>query len=130
MPRILLVDDEDIFRISLAQRLNLRGYETVDVDNGEDAIKSIRKDSEIDIVLLDRKMPGMDGEQVLKEMKSFRPELQVVMLTAHGSLESAMETGRLDAYSYLNKPCELDELLIKIREAHQNRTKSEPQPPR
>ena len=121
MPRILLVDDEDIFRISLAQRLNLRGYETVDVDNGEDAIKSIRKDSEIDIVLLDRKMPGMDGEQVLKEMKSFRPELQVVMLTAHGSLESAMETGRLDAYSYLNKPCEMADLVKIIESAREDK---------
>ena len=61
MPRILLVGDEDKFRESLAQRLGIRGYDAVDVSNGEDAIKQIRSDSEIDVVLLDLKMPGMDG---------------------------------------------------------------------
>lgn len=121
MPKILLVDDEDQFRTSLAKRLNLRGYETVDVDNGEDAIKQIRKDKDIDIVLLDRKMPAMDGEQALKEMKSFRPELQVIMLTAHGSMESAMETGRLDAYSYLQKPCEMEDLARVIDAAREDK---------
>ena len=121
MPRILLVDDEEKFRVPLAQRLNLRGYETADVDNGEDAIKLIRKHSDIDIVLLDRKMPGMDGEQTLKELKSFRPELQVIMLTAHGSMESAMETGRLDAYAYLEKPCELDDLVRVIEAAREDK---------
>lgn len=117
MAKVLLVDDEEKFRTSLARRMNLRGYETVEVDNGEDAVKQIRADGEIDIVLLDRKMPGMSGEQALKEMKSFRPELQVIMLTGQSTLESAMETGRLEAYSYLRKPYELDELLAVVDQA-------------
>lgn len=121
MPKVLLVDDEDQFRQSLAHRLNLRDYETLDVNNGEDAIKLIRQDNEIDIVLLDRKMPGMDGEQVLREMKNFRPELQIVMLTAHGSMESAMETGRLDAYAYLQKPVEFDDLTRVIDSAREDK---------
>ncbi len=121
MPKVLLVDDEHEFRQSLAKRLNLRGYETVDVDNGEDAIKQIRQESEIDIVLLDRQMPGMDGEQALREMKSFRPELQIIMLTAHGSMESAMETGRLDAYSYLQKPAEFEDLVKEIDKAREDK---------
>jgi len=124
MPRVLLVDDEDQFRKSLAQRLSLRGYETVDVSNGEAAIKAIRQDSEIDVVLLDRKMPIMDGEQALKEMKSFRPELQIVMLTAHGTMESAMETGRLDAYSYLQKPCEMEDLVKIIESAREDKVQA------
>jgi solute carrier family 13 (sodium-dependent dicarboxylate transporter), member 2/3/5 len=116
MPRILLVDDEEQFRNSIVKRLNLRNYETIDVNNGEDAIKLVRSDSDIDIVILDRKMPGMDGEEVLKEIRNYRPALQVIMLTAHASMESAMETGRLEAYSYLEKPCDFDE-LVKVIEA-------------
>jgi len=114
MSRILLVDDEDKFRESLARRLNMRDYETVDVSNGEDAIKRIRQDGEIDVMLLDLRMPGMDGGQVLREAKGFRPELQVIILTGHGSLQSAMEIGKLDAYAYCEKPCELDDLVRNI----------------
>lgn len=121
MAKVLLVDDEEKFRTSLARRMHLRGYETVEVDNGEDAVKRIRADGEIDIVLLDRKMPGMSGEQALKEMKSFRPELQVIILTGQSTLESAMETGRLEAYSYLRKPYDLDDLLKLVDQARQDK---------
>ncbi|PKK85011.1 MAG: histidine kinase [candidate division Zixibacteria bacterium HGW-Zixibacteria-1] len=121
MPKILLVDDENKFRESLAKRLSLRGYETVDVDNGEDAIKLVRADSDIDVVLLDRKMPGMNGEQVLNEIKSFRPELQVIMLTAFGSLQSAMEIGRLEAYSYMEKPTDFEEIVKTIDAAREDK---------
>jgi len=121
MPKLLLVDDEDTFRTSLARRLSLRGYDTVDVDNGEDAIKAIRSDGDIDVVLLDRKMPGMDGEQVLSELKSFRPELQVIMLTAYGSLQSAMEIGRMEAYAYLEKPTDFEKLIKTIDNAREDK---------
>jgi len=121
MAKVLIVDDENKFRVSLAKRLQLRDIENIDVDNGEDAIKLIRGDHEIDIVLLDRKMPGISGEQTLKELKSFRPELQVIILTGHGSMESAMEIGRLDAYSYLQKPCDLDELIEVIKSAREDK---------
>ncbi|MFH2036647.1 MAG: SLC13 family permease [Candidatus Zixiibacteriota bacterium] len=121
MPKILLVDDEDKFRNSIAKRLNLRDYETVEVNNGEDAIKQVRSDNDIDIVILDRKMPGMDGEEVLKEIRTYRPALQVIMLTAHASMESAMETGRLEAYSYLQKPCDFDELIKVVESARQDK---------
>ena len=78
MPKVLLVDDEDKFREALAKRLNLRGYDTVDADNGDAAFKIIRNDRDIDVVLLDRTMPGMSGEQTLKAIKEIRPEVQVV----------------------------------------------------
>ncbi len=121
MPKILLVDDEELFRTSIVKRLNLRDYETIDVNNGDDAIKLVRNDSDIDIVILDRKMPGMDGEEVLKEIRHYRPALQVIMLTAHASMESAMTTGRLEAYSYLEKPCDFDELVKVIESARQDK---------
>ncbi|MEZ5360233.1 MAG: SLC13 family permease [Candidatus Zixiibacteriota bacterium] len=121
MPKILLVDDEDVFRTSMAQRLQMRGFETVDVNNGDDAIKQVRTDTDIDVVVLDRKMPHMDGEEVLKEIRNYRPALQVIMLTAHASMESAMETGKLEAYAYLEKPCEFDELVKVIESARQDK---------
>ncbi|MFH1862336.1 MAG: SLC13 family permease [bacterium] len=121
MPKILLVDDEDKFRISMSERLKLRGYDNVALARGEDALKAVRKDLEIDVVVLDRKMPGMSGEQVLKELKHFRPELQIIMLTGFGSMDSAVESGRLDAYSYLEKPCEIDELIQVIENARRDK---------
>ncbi len=121
MPKILLVDDEEQFRTSIVKRLNLRNYETIDVNNGDDAIKLVRSDSDIDVVILDRKMPGMDGEEVLKEIRHYRPALQVIMLTAHASMDSAMEIGRLEAYSYLEKPYDFDELVKVIESARQDK---------
>ncbi len=121
MPKVLIVDDEDRFRMSLARRLKMRGYETLDVNNGQDGIKLIRSTPEIDVVVLDRKMPELEGEQVLREMKAFRPELQVIMLTGHGTMQSAMESGRLEAYAYLQKPCEVEELITVIDRAREDK---------
>ncbi len=121
MPKVLLIDDEDKYRTTLAQRLRLHGYENIDLSGGESAVKLIRHDSEIDVVLLDRKMPGMSGEQVLVELKRHRPELQVIMLTGHGSMDSAMETGRHGAYSYLQKPCDFEELTKVIDAARRDK---------
>ena len=117
MSKILLVDDEDRFRTALARRLRTRGYDVVDVDNGEEAIRRIRSDGDIDIAVLDLKMPGMDGIQTLKEMRAFNPAIQAVMLTGHGSLESAKEAGRLEAFKYLQKPCSVEELEAVLGEA-------------
>jgi sodium-dependent dicarboxylate transporter 2/3/5 len=121
MPKILLVDDEDTFRADLAERLQLRGYETIEAGDGEYAIKAARGDDDIDVVLLDLKMPGLSGEQTLAELKKYRPAIQVIMLTGHGSMSSAMETGRLEAYAYLEKPCEMDKLLKTIEAAREER---------
>lgn len=121
MPKVLLIDDEDKFRISLAKRLKLHGFDTVDLNSGEDAVKLVRSDSDIDVVLLDRKMPGMSGEQVLTELKRYRPELQIIMLTGHGTMKSAMETGRLDAYTYLQKPYEFEKLVEVIEAARRDK---------
>jgi len=117
MSRILLVDDEERFRTSLARRLRARGYDVVDVGDGEEAIRQVRSDGQIDIAVLDLKMPGMDGIQTLREMRAFSPAIQAVMLTGHGSLESATDAGRLEAFRYLQKPCEVEELAAVLDEA-------------
>jgi sodium-dependent dicarboxylate transporter 2/3/5 len=117
MSKVLFVDDEERFRTSLAKRLRARGYDVVDVDNGEEAIRRVRQDGEIDIAVLDLKMPGMDGIQTLRELRAFNPAIQAVMLTGHGSLESAKEAGRLEAFKYLQKPCEVEELASVLEEA-------------
>ncbi len=117
MSKVLLVDDEDRFRMSLATRLRRRGFDVIDVDNGEDAIKQARQDDAIEVAIIDLKMPKMDGIQTLKELKAFRPALQAIMLTGHGSLDSAKDAGRLDAFKYIQKPCDLEELVAVLEEA-------------
>ena len=117
MSKVLLVDDEDRFRTSLADRLRARGYDVVDVDNGEDAVKQVRTDSDIEIAVLDLKMPGMDGIQTLQEIRAFNPAIQAIMLTGHGGLDSATEAGRLEAFRFLQKPCTVEELTAVLEEA-------------
>jgi sodium-dependent dicarboxylate transporter 2/3/5 len=117
MPKILLVDDEDAFRVSLRKRLALRGHDVVDLNNGQDAIRMARSDPDLEVVILDRKMPRMSGEEVLQEIRLYRPAIQVIMLTGHGDVQSAMESGRLDAFAYLEKPCDFEQLLQTIEAA-------------
>ncbi len=119
--KILLVDDEDQFRTALAQQLSVRGFDVLDVGNGEDAIKTVRHEDP-QVVILDQKMPGMDGIQTLKEIKRVRPEVQVVMLTGHGSTESATISGKNNVSFYLEKPCSIDDLIGVIKAAEQERT--------
>ena len=114
--KVLLVDDEDRFRRGLADRLKLRGLEVQDVSEGEEAVR-IARIQRPDVVVLDRKMPGMHGEEVLVQIKRVAPEVQVVMLTGHGSERSAKAGIELGAIDYLTKPCEFDVLLKKIQQA-------------
>jgi len=120
MPRVLLVDDEDVFRVTLAKQLGVRGYRVFDVGSGEEAIKVVRHQNP-EVVVLDQKMPRMDGIQTLKEIKKICPEVQVIMLTGHGSIDSARETGKHDVFQYLQKPCPLEELVESVNEARQER---------
>jgi sodium-dependent dicarboxylate transporter 2/3/5 len=118
--KVLLVDDEDQFRTALSQQLSVRGFQVLDVGNGEDAIKTVRHENP-EVVILDQKMPGMDGIQTLKEIKKVRPEVQVVMLTGHGSTESARVSGKNNVSFYLEKPCGIGELVSVIKAAQQER---------
>jgi len=115
MVRVLLVDDEAVFRGSLAQRLRLRGYDVVDRGDGAAAIKAVEEDSRFDVIILDNRMPGKNGEEVLREIKRRRRSIPVVMLTALGTEQTE------GAWACLQKPCELDELIRAIEDAHKSR---------
>ncbi|MBW1649342.1 MAG: anion permease [Deltaproteobacteria bacterium] len=118
--KILIIDDEDRFRIALASQLENRGFKVFHTNNGEDSIKIVRHENP-EVVMLDQKMPNMDGIQTLKEIKKIRPEVQVIMHTGHGCLESAMITGKHDLFAYIEKPCELKELIKTINAAKEER---------
>lgn len=124
MAKALIIDDEKVIRESLSERLAARGIDNITLPSGEDAVKTIRSDSSIDVVILDRKMPGMSGEETLREIKRFRPEIQVIMLTGFATNESAMESGRLDAFAYLQKPAEIEKIIEKINEAREIKSKT------
>lgn len=117
MGKILLIDDEDVFRQSLQKRLKLRGFDVIALDSGRDAVKTVKGNPEIEVVILDKKMPGLSGEEVLREIRAFRPAIQVIFLTGHGSVSSAMEVGKLEAFAYLEKPCDFDHLIEVIESA-------------
>jgi DNA-binding NtrC family response regulator len=119
-PRILLIDDDEQFRAAMKKQLEVRDYEVWDTDNGEDAIKLIRV-SNPEVVILDQKMPKMDGMQTLKEIKKIRPEAQVIMLTGFGSAESAWLSGKYDVFHYMQKPCVLNDLIEVIDAACKER---------
>ena len=121
--RLLFVDDEEKFLESTSQRLTLRGLEVTACTNGPDALKAADT-GKFDVALLDLKMPGMDGEQVLKRLKESHPNVEVVILTGHGSIDSAVDTMRQGAYEFLQKPCELDDLINVISKAYAKRIKA------
>jgi len=118
--RMLLVDDEDDFRTTLANRLKLRKIDVTDAASGNEAIELVRQKS-FDVAVIDVKMPGIDGIETLKQIKQLQPAIEIVMLTGHASIESGMEAMKLGAYDYVMKPCDIDELLIKTGEAYQHK---------
>ena len=120
--KLLIVDDETRFLNTLTQRLNLRDFEVTPVENGKLALEAADRE-EFDLALVDLKMPGMSGEQVLEELKKRHPLIEVVILTGHGSIDSAVMCTQAGSYGYLQKPCDTDDLLDVLREAYQNRVR-------
>ena len=118
--RLLIVDDEERFLRTLAQRLTMRDFDVTTASDGEKAIQAARN-VPFDLALVDLKMPGMGGEKVLELLKDQDPFIEVVILTGHGSIDSAVECTKLGSYHYLQKPCETEELLTVLRKAYQRR---------
>ncbi len=116
---ILLVEDEKLIRWSLANRLSKEGYSVVEVDRGGDALKTL-EEKEIDLVLLDYRLPDMDGLHVLKNLPQSSRDIPVIMMTAYSTVESAIEAMKLGAFDYLNKPFEIEELLVTLQKALEN----------
>ena len=120
--KLLIVDDEVKFLDSIARRLEMRDFDVTKATSGKEAVEAARNDK-FDLALLDLKMPGMDGKQVLEILKSEHKFLEVVILTGHGSMDSAVECTKLGAFSYLPKPYELDNLLDILKQAYEARLK-------
>lgn len=119
-PHVLLVDDEEDLVTLLAQRLRRRGMEVDTATSGQAAV-SAAAHRRFDVAVVDLKMPGMDGVEVMQRLKQLQPFLESIMFTGHGSTESALEAGRLEAFRYVMKPCPFDELVATIHEAHLHR---------
>lgn len=115
--QLLLVDDEERFLTTTRVLLEKRGINTFTATNGLDAIRVLDA-NKMDVVILDVKMPGLDGVEVLRKVKLRHPLVEVIMLTGHASVESAVEGLKLGAFDYLMKPCDISELLDKVGEAH------------
>lgn len=114
--KILLVDDEEDFAVTLAERLRLRGLKVETAFDGEQALEMIDKDLP-QLVVLDVMMPGLGGMEVLQRVRTDYPDLPVVLLTGHGSTRDGIEGMRLGAFDYLMKPIKIEELVKKIEEA-------------
>jgi DNA-binding NtrC family response regulator len=117
---LLLVDDEEQFVKSISKSLGVRGFNVIAVNRGNKAIEAARKYPR-DIALLDLKMPGLSGEETLKILKKEHEWMEVVILTGHGAIDSAIECMKTGAYSYLQKPCELDQLLEALKNAYKKK---------
>lgn len=113
---ILLVDDEPQFLEALADRLGARGIAVTAQTSAEQAL-DLAKDKTYDAIVLDLQMPGMDGIETLRELKKIRPELQVIFLTGHASVDKGIEAMKLGAMDFLEKPADIEALTEKIRKA-------------
>jgi DNA-binding NtrC family response regulator len=119
-PKVLIVDDEENFCRSLLKILTARKISATAVNRGDAALEELSREP-YDVVLLDVKMPGISGIEVLKLMKDRGIKAEVIVLSGHASLDTAVEIVKYGAYDYLLKPCDTDELLLKISNAFEQR---------
>ena len=120
--KVLLVDDEPEFGAILSQRLSKRRYSVSTARSGEDALAQLEQDKNIEVVILDVKMPGLDGIETLKFIKKKWPLVEVIMLTGHSTLNSAIDSIKLGAYDFLLKPTDIGQLIAKLdKAAHRKR---------
>lgn len=121
--KLLLIDDEEGYANVLSNRLRRRNIDVTKAYSGSDGIQTLRK-QDFDVALLDLKMEDMDGIEVLKVFKKMLPKMEVIMLTGHGSEKAAKEGIQLGAFDYLMKPCELEDLMTKIKDAYEQGKRS------
>jgi DNA-binding NtrC family response regulator len=118
---VLMVDDEKDFLNTLTKRLVKRGLDITCANSGEEAL-SVVKGKKIDVVVLDVRMPGIDGIQTLKDIKKINPSIEVILLTGHANIDVAMEGMKIGAFDYLMKPIDIDELLYRIQDAYTSKS--------
>jgi DNA-binding NtrC family response regulator len=125
LAKILLVDDEVPFVEALARRLSKRELTVLTAFGGQEALEKLAQDKGIDIVVLDVKMPGMDGIECLQQIKVKFPLVEVIMLTGHATVENAIDGMKQGALDYLMKPCDIDILLAKVQDGASRKRKQE-----
>jgi DNA-binding NtrC family response regulator len=118
--RVLLIDDEVEFTKTLSERMESRGLKVDSANSGEEALRKINEVS-YDAIFLDLAMPGMDGIETLKRMLEKNPDLQVILLTGHGTIDKSVEAVKLGAKDFLEKPADINKLMEKIKEASTER---------
>jgi len=118
--RILLVDDEVVFATNMSKLLSRRGYEVKAVNSGDEAIHALM-DNPYDVMVLDLKMPGLDGIATIREIKKLGLLTEVLVLTGHGSIDLAIEALQMDAYDFITKPCGIEEIVSKIEAAFERK---------
>jgi DNA-binding NtrC family response regulator len=114
---LLLVDDENSFVEIISQRLRKRGFNVTGVFNGKDAFDLIAINENIDVIIMDIAMPGMDGIEALQKIKNKCPLIEIIMLTGHSSVSSAISAMKIGAFDYAMKPCDIDVLIAKVNAA-------------
>jgi len=120
-PIVMLVDDEVPFVETMKKRLEKRNVNIIMAFSGEEALNILESHQHTDVVILDVKMPGMDGIETLGKIRKAFPLIEVIMLTGHGTIESAIEGMKLGAFDYLMKPCEIEQLMAKVQDATQKK---------
>jgi DNA-binding NtrC family response regulator len=115
--KILLVDDETDFVDSFSERLTMRNLEVRSAFSGKEALKILETNPDTEVVILDVKMPEMDGIEALAEIKKRYPLIEVIMLSGHADVESAIDGMKRGAFDYLMKPCDMDNMITKVTEA-------------
>ncbi len=121
---VLLVDDETSYLEALGRRLKIRALAVATVGSAEEALEHLHAEP-VDVVVLDVKMPGMDGIAATRAIKASHPLVEVILLTGHANLEASIEGMSLGAFDYLLKPVNIDELIYKIEDAHRKKTLQE-----
>jgi DNA-binding NtrC family response regulator len=122
---LLLVDDEQAFVEALAKRLAHRAFRVGFVFGGEEALRYLQANDSVDVILLDIKMPGLDGLESLQRIVALQPLVEVIMLTAHATVATAVDAMRMGARDYLMKPCDLDDLTAKVQAAARRKRERE-----
>jgi two-component system NtrC family response regulator len=118
--KVLLIDDEETLVEYLSKRLLREGFTVKATFSGEEAVEVAASDN-FDVAVVDLKMPGIDGVETQQKLKKIQPFLQSIVLTGHGAIDTALESGRQDAFKYLLKPIEYDDLVRTIKEAYEKK---------
>ncbi|WP_299980030.1 response regulator [Desulfobacula sp.] len=122
--KLLFIDDEQTFLKYLAKRLVLDGFTVKTTFSGEEGVKAAAEE-DFDVAVVDLQMPGIDGIEVQKRLKDLQPTLPCIVLTGHGSVENALESGKYNAFKFLSKPVDMDTLIETINAAYNHRIQQE-----